>query len=187
MQPVHRRRYTSLSQAWRDIRYIGRNHAALRSAVHGDLVSPAFRERVMLAVTQVNGCRYCSYVHSRLALRSGVSLQELADWAKGGIPEDTPDYEVVAVLYAQHWTESDACPDAGAVRRLIDVYGHERAGAIDIILRMIRVSNLTGNTWDYLLQVLSLGRPPGVSSALSVSPTHTPAAEAGNKGDNRAA
>jgi hypothetical protein len=28
---------------------------------------PAFRERLMLAVTVVNGCRYCSYFHARQA------------------------------------------------------------------------------------------------------------------------
>lgn len=31
----------------------------------------------MLAVTQVNGCRYCSYVHARMALQAGLSEQEI--------------------------------------------------------------------------------------------------------------
>jgi AhpD family alkylhydroperoxidase len=181
-----RRRYRSLPHVWRDIRYIVVNHAALRVAMDGDCISPAFRERIMLAVTQVNGCSYCSYAHSRLALRAGVSPQELAEWVKGVIPAGTPDEEAVAVLYAQHWAESDACPDEAAVHRLIDVYGQERAGAIDMILRLIRAANLAGNAWDHLLQVLPFGHLPRVSPGIAASHTNTPAEIAGNRGDDRA-
>jgi len=37
-------------------------------------------------------------------------------------------------------------------------YGVEKADAIDLVLRMIRFANLSGNTWDYLLHRLSFGR-----------------------------
>ena len=30
----------------------------------------------MLAVTSVEGCRYCSYFHSKLALKGGISQEE---------------------------------------------------------------------------------------------------------------
>ena len=44
----------------------------LRAAMRGRRVDHAFSERIMLAVTQVNGCRYCDFGHTRLALRAGV-------------------------------------------------------------------------------------------------------------------
>lgn len=187
-----RRRYTSLLQVWTDIRHIGRNVAVLRSAMRGDLVSPAFRERLMLTVTAVNGCRYCSYAHSRLALRSGVSPQELAEFAKGSIPAGTPADEVIALLYAQHWAESNACPDAAAFHRLIAVYGQERADAIAIVLCVIRVGNLAGNSWDYLLHVIRRGSLPRSATMPSAivppdPPNHIPRRTIGDQGDGRAA
>ena len=37
----------------------------------------ALRERVMVAVSRVNACRGCTFVHTRWALRSGVTADEL--------------------------------------------------------------------------------------------------------------
>ncbi len=41
----------------------------------------------MLTVSVVNGCRACCYMHSRFALRAGVSTEEIqrvrmGDWAE---------------------------------------------------------------------------------------------------------
>ena len=50
------------------------NRPTLKAAMRGDLVSVQFRERLMLMVTEVNGCRYCSYGHSKAALAAGLSI-----------------------------------------------------------------------------------------------------------------
>ena len=42
-------------------------------------------------------------------------------------------------------------------KKLIETYGEEKAAAIDIVLRMIRVGNLLGNTADYVLYRLTFG------------------------------
>ena len=75
-----------------------------------------------------------------------------------GSVDNCPEEEVVALLYAQHWADSDAKPDTEATRRLEQVYGVEKAKAIDLVLRMIRNGNLTGNTWDRFLNRISFGR-----------------------------
>ena len=36
-------------------------------------VDPLFIERLQLAVTEVNGCAVCSYAHTAMALRLGMS------------------------------------------------------------------------------------------------------------------
>lgn len=36
-------------------------------------LDPQFVERLMLAVTEVNGCAVCSYAHTRMALREGIA------------------------------------------------------------------------------------------------------------------
>jgi hypothetical protein len=40
-------------------------------------------------------------------------------------------------------------------------YGGEKAKAIHVILRMIRIGNLLGNSWDYLIYRISFGKIGG--------------------------
>jgi len=111
----------------------------------------------MLVVTEVNGCRYCSYYHASSALAVGVTQQELVELLKGAIPAGTPPEELPALVYAQHWAETGTSPDSKAVRRLMVTYGQQKVNAIHIILRMIRLGNLLGNTGDYILYRLTFG------------------------------
>ncbi|MFC2009044.1 hypothetical protein ACFLUT_03220 [Chloroflexota bacterium] len=37
-------------------------------------------------------------------------------------------------------------------------YGAEKADAIHLVLRLIRMGNLMGNTWDYFLHRISFGK-----------------------------
>lgn len=111
----------------------------------------------MLAVTAVNSCRYCSYVHTKEALKSGLSPEEISRLLAGDI-DNCPEEEAVALIYAQHWAESDAHPDPEAVSKLEQTYGTEKSELIHSVLRMIRLGNLMGNSWDYLLYRISFGR-----------------------------
>jgi AhpD family alkylhydroperoxidase len=151
-----RRVYRTPGEFREDFRFIWANRPMIRRAMR-ELVPPAFRERLMMVVTEVNGCRYCSYFHARNALASGVSPDELRELLDRSIPKDTPPDELSALMYAQHWAESGAHPDPEPVRRLVEIYGPEKAEAIHIVLRMIRVGNLLGNLWDYLLYRLTFG------------------------------
>ena len=121
------------------------------------LISPDFRERLMLAVTGVYGCRYCSYFHTREALRSGVDREEMASLLSGSV-EGCPEEEAIALIYAQHWVDSNADPEPESTRRLVETYGSEKAEAINLALRMNRIGNVSGNSLDYLLYRISLGR-----------------------------
>ena len=111
----------------------------------------------MLAVTSVEGCRYCSYLHTKLALKDGISQEEIGKLLSGDV-EGCTEEEAVAILYAQHWAESNARPDPEVAQKLQEIYGSEEAEAIHLMLRMIRLGNLLGNTWDYLLYRLSFGK-----------------------------
>jgi len=114
-------------------------------------------ERLMLVATEVNGCRYCSYAHARQALKSGVSQKKISQLLSGDT-NGCPEEEAVAVTYAQHWAESDAHPDPEAVQKLQDTYGLQKAEAIHLVLRTIRLGNLLGNSWDYLLYHVSFAK-----------------------------
>jgi AhpD family alkylhydroperoxidase len=152
-----KRTYRSPKELFTDLCFPIRNRKQLREVKNKGLLSPAFQERLMLAVTSVEGCRYCSYFHSKLALKGGIRQEEIGKLLSGDV-EGCPEEEALAVLYAQHWAESNACPDQEAVARLKDTYGPEKVEAIHLMLRMIRLGNLVGNTWDYLLYRISFGR-----------------------------
>ena len=111
----------------------------------------------MLAVTAVYGCRYCTHIHTREALKSGLDKEDISILLSGSI-EYCPQEEAIALAYAQHWAESDAKPDPEAVVRLVEAYGAEKAEEVNFILRMNRVGNLLGNSWDYFRYRISLGR-----------------------------
>ena len=134
----------------------------LRAASRGGLVDKAFAERIMLAVTQVNGCRYCSYGHARMALKAGVGEDEIRDILAGDFA-DVPEGQLTALVFAQHYAESGGKPDPEALRRVIDEYGSDGARHIAAYIRMITVGNLLGNTFDALLARIG-GRPAMGSS-----------------------
>lgn len=107
------------------------------------LISPDFRERFMLAVTAVYGCRYCSYFHTREASRSGIERGEMASILSGTVG---------------NCPEEEATAEPESIQRLVEMYGSEKAEAINLLLRMSRVGNLLGNPLDYLLHTISFGR-----------------------------
>ena len=134
------------------------SRSLLKRAMQSGEISFGFRERLMMVVTEVNGCRYCSYYHSGQSIKAGLSNDELRVLLSGQIPEGSPAEEIPALVYAQHWAETNAQPDREAVHRLVEIYLDERASLIHAILRMIRAGNLMGNTWDYFLSRISFGR-----------------------------
>ena len=156
MDRFAKRVYGGPGELLRDTRAIMGQRHLLRATMRGAL-SPALRERLMLTVTAVNGCRYCSYAHARQALSEGISPEEIR--ALGDMAfQDSPPEEVAALLYAQHWAETDGEPDAAARSAVVERYGEDMVERMEIVLRMIRVGNLLGNTWDYILYRLSFGR-----------------------------
>lgn len=157
MKQFKRRYYGSLGQMGRDAVWPFRHRRQLKWAMRGELVDFAFRERLMLAVTAVNDCRYCSYFHAQEASKADLAEDEIQALLHGTV-ENAPAAELPALLYAQHWAESDANPDPIARQKLLDIYGREKAEAIETVLHMIRMGNLSGNTADYLLYRLSWGR-----------------------------
>jgi AhpD family alkylhydroperoxidase len=152
----YKRTYRNPREFFSDMLFLLKKSGRIWNSTRKKMLSKAFRERLMLAVISVYGCRYCSWVHSREALKNGVNREEIARLLQGSV-DGCPEEEAVAVLYAQHWADCDARPDKEAISRLVQTYGLDKAEAIDLALRMIRVGNLTGNTWDAFLSRVSFG------------------------------
>ena len=128
-------------------------------------ISPPFSERIMLAVTAVNDCRYCSYGHAKRALKCGVTPEEIELLLSGDVGH-VPEDEAPAILFAQHYAESGGKPDPDAARALAERYGNRIAKGILFRIRMITLGNLMGNTFDAILSRLR-GLPAEHSSVLN--------------------
>ena len=153
----NKRTYGSIRELFTDLYFPLKNWRRLRELKSKRLISPAFQERLVLAVTAVHGCRYCSYFHTKEALKSGITQGEIDQMLSGDI-ESCPKEEGLAVIYAQHWAQSDAHPDPEAILKLQEAYGAEKAESFHLVLRMIRLGNLVGNSLDYLLYRISFGK-----------------------------
>jgi len=153
----HKRRYRFWGEFLFDFGRLFKRGARVGDVLAGRGISTDFRLRLMLTASRVNGCRHCTYHHARHALRIGVDNDEVEALCRGMIG-DCPERELPALIYAQHWTAADGCPDPGMRRRFRAAYPRATADAVELTLRMIRLGNLFGNSFDYLLFRLSGGR-----------------------------
>ena len=158
MRTYPKRKFESISEIGSSMAFLAGHWKPLLELVSGrGPVNPAFRERIMLAVTSVNDCRYCSFVHSLAALREGFSRHEVKTILRGSFGE-VPEEEIEALLFAQHWADTRGHPDPTARSKLRETYGTQRALAIEVAIRAIMLGNYTGNTLDAVLFSCSGGR-----------------------------
>jgi AhpD family alkylhydroperoxidase len=114
-------------------------------------------ERLMLAVTQVNGCALCAWGHTKAALESGMSGEEVRALLGGDLERVPPD-EMAAVLFAQHYADTRCRPSPQAWQRIVDLYGAPLAAGILGAVRMIMIGNVYGIAGGAFLGRLR-GRP----------------------------
>lgn len=126
------------------------------------LVDVKLAERVMLAVTEVNGCEICSYAHARMALETGLATDEIR-MLLAGDTASVPADEAIAIAFAQHYADSRGRPDREAWRRLLDAYGEPKALGILGAARVMMIGNAYGIAWSALTNRLR-GRRVGKSS-----------------------
>ncbi len=157
-----RRRIYSVSSFYRLLDDALAHIGDIRRAHRSERVSKAFSERIMLAVTEVNGCRYCSYYHTNVALKAGLQEGEVQDILTGDL-SSAPAEEIVALLFAQHYAETEGHPEEEACQRLLESYGPEKTIAIMAIIRTIMV----GNVYGIMIEALEnrLNRKPNPDSS----------------------
>jgi AhpD family alkylhydroperoxidase len=140
------RRFASADEAARD---------AANVLVRGPLVTHAYaggldsqlRERIMVAVSQVNACGGCTRVHRRWALRAGVSSAELEALRTGDLEHLDPRSRAAvsyAVDRAELRFEGPASP--GIERSASEHLSVTELNEVDAIARAMALANLSLNT-----------------------------------------
>lgn len=107
-------------------------------------VDKAFEKRIMLAVTQVNGCKMCSFFHTKEALSLGMQPDEIKH-ILGGELRDVPEDETTALVFAQHYAEMIGRFEPSEWDIMTRTYGVQRARHILAYIRAIMVGNAVGN------------------------------------------
>lgn len=115
-------------------------------AKRNDLLEEPFIERIMLAVTEVNGCLFCSYAHTKMALEAGMSNEEIQNML-AGVRDDVPEEQMSAVLFSQHYAETRGNPSNKSWERLVEVYGLPEAKGILGAIRIMMFGNSAGVAW----------------------------------------
>jgi len=110
--------------------------------------SRALREKVMLGVTSVNDCRWCSWLHSGIALKHGVDLDELRSLLDRGTFGEVDEREATAVLFAQHFAETLRKPTPAARLALARQFTPWQRMEIMAWIHFIYFANLSGNSAD---------------------------------------
>ncbi|MGB9667230.1 MAG: carboxymuconolactone decarboxylase family protein [Candidatus Cryosericum sp.] len=128
--------YVILYQALRTMPHMARSRRRKE-------LSPEFIERIMLAVTEVNGCEVCSYGHTKMALEQGVSSEEIQKLLTG-VMDGIPDDEVKAVFFAQHYADTRGHPSAASWQQIVKTYGPTKALGILGATRAIMFGNAYG-------------------------------------------
>lgn len=98
-------------------------------------------EKILIVTDAVNGCIYCSWMDAKLAMRSGVSEDEIRNLLKLEFHTDASPYELNALLYAQHYAETNRRPDPEMTKDLFDSYGEKIANDILVAIRMVTFGN----------------------------------------------
>ena len=107
------------------------------------LISKNFRSNIMLAVTEVNGCIYCSYYHVKIALESGTTSSEMEGLLSGELSK-AKEEEFTALMFAQHYADVLGKYDIETYKEVEKVYGDKIAKGILANTRLIMMGNAYG-------------------------------------------
>lgn len=122
-------------------------------------------EKVLIVTDAVNECTYCSWLDAKLAIKSGLSEEEIRNTMKLQFHTDASESELNALLFAQHFAQTNRHPDPEMTNRLFEYYGETTARNIILAIRTVTFGNLYFNTWGAIISRFK-GNPAPNSNVL---------------------
>ncbi|MFD1553654.1 carboxymuconolactone decarboxylase family protein [Putridiphycobacter roseus] len=160
------KRKFSLKEMYRAAVFVPMAMQKLNRNKKSKLIDQNFIKRIDLAVTEVNGCAICSYGHAKMALRQGMGNEEINSFlSEGGGGDFIKPEEAKAILFAQHFADSRACPKKYAYDAIVKEYGEEKAEIILSAAQVMIFGNMYGIPLSAFLSRLK-GKPYKDSSFL---------------------
>jgi AhpD family alkylhydroperoxidase len=141
------RTFASAAEWARDVVGVAQHSGPLGAVYLRGRLDATLRERVMVAVSRVNACGGCTFVHQRWALRAGVTSEDLEAIGLGDLAA-LDERNRAAVVYASALAEGrfrrPIAPDitAGAAEHLTV----DEMSAIEAVARLMALANLSVST-----------------------------------------
>lgn len=147
---LFRKRVFTISTFFKDTHSLYVRFGSLKKAFIRKNIDSSFRERIMLAVTQVNKCKFCSFGHTKAALSTGISSKEINEILDANF-QNVPDVQKLALCFAQSYAEMGGLYEQEYLNKLTEYYGSETARDILAYTQFMAYCNLCGNTIEGLL------------------------------------
>jgi len=119
-------------------------------------------EKVMLTVTEINGCEVCSVFHNKIAEKEGMKKEEIQMLFVTDV-EEIPQKDAPAILFSREYANSSGNPSEDSWNSLATYYGESKAKGILGAVRTIMMGNTFGIVWGALVNRLK-GKPVKGSS-----------------------
>jgi alkylhydroperoxidase/carboxymuconolactone decarboxylase family protein YurZ len=103
--------------------------------------------KIVIVIDAVNECIYCSWLDAKLAVKEGISEEEIKNMLKLQFHEDASESELNALLFTQHYAESNGNPYPEMTRGFFEFYGENTAKDIIIAIKTVTFGNLYFSTW----------------------------------------
>jgi AhpD family alkylhydroperoxidase len=114
-----------------------------RHAIKNNIIDDVLKEKIMLAVTEINGCELCDTFHSKEAKKLGIDLEVSSDISIGKINIATSK-EDLAIAFSKNYTENNRKIDKEKWIKLIENFGIEGAKGVLGVVRVITLGNASG-------------------------------------------
>lgn len=133
----------SFGERYQRLYYAFRNVPSWKKSLRKKELSEHFNSRIMIAVTEVNGCAVCSYGHTTMALESGMTQTEINELLEGGM-SGVPLNEQMAILFAQHVADNRGKVSIKSWDNLVKEYDGKLSKAILSSTQIIMMGNIFG-------------------------------------------
>jgi AhpD family alkylhydroperoxidase len=111
-------------------------------------LDPGFREELMLAVSKVNDCRYCSWAHHEWASIDGISEEELAHVEQMD-PARFERKKWLAISFVRELvTVRFGAVSEDLMRKMQGHYTAREISEITLVAKVMDTANLGANTFD---------------------------------------
>lgn len=105
------------------------------------LLNSQFVERLLLVVTEVNGCAACSYQHTQMALEQGMTNEEITSFLSGK-DDFIETTEAKAIMFAQHFADTKWYPQKKTYDSIVEEYWKKEARVILSACQLMLAGNI---------------------------------------------
>lgn len=137
------KRRFSFGEMYRAFTYLPKAIKEVSGNTKSKLVDKDFLKRLELAVTEVNGCPACSYQHTKMALKQGMSGEEISSFLSGEDHLIKPE-EAKGIMFAQHFADSRGFPKTYAYDAIVSDYGTKAASIMFSTVQIMIAGNMYG-------------------------------------------